>query len=180
MSEVKVDFSQAFSQIDKFAQFGVKQAAIELEKQVIREISEGRSPVKRAGGRFKKYSDSYKQQIKGEVTFRKINGRIVPIRPKKGSRLDNEITKLKNGKVSPVNLKLSGDLLRSVFSTPITRNKIRFGFDNFLADIHNRQGAGKSKVVRRMLPTKPGETFTDNILIAVGIRLKRLANRVFR
>ena len=156
MAKVKVDFSEALAQIDKFTTLGARVAGAEFEKQIVREISEGRSPVKRTGGRYAPYSASYKLAID--------KGRYSNFNKRK----------------RPVNLILSGKLLKSIFSRPIGKNKIVIGFDNFLADIHNRQGAGKSKVVRRMLPTNEGETFTDSIFFAVGSRLKKIANRVFK
>lgn len=156
MSKVRVDLSQAVKQLNEFNNAGIKQAAVELEKQIIKEISQGRSPVKQANPRrFQRYSDSYRKAIK---------------KNRYGS------TK----RVSPVNLKLTGKLLKSLFSRPIGSNRIRIGFDNKLADIHNRRGAGKSGVVRRMLPTRAGETFTDSIFKSVLARLDKIANRVFK
>lgn len=155
MAKVKVDFGDAVRQITSFSNNGIRVVGAELEKQVVKEISEGRSPVK-SKGRFFKYSASYRRAID--------RGRYSDFNKRK----------------RPVNLKLSGQLLNSIFSRPIGRNKLLLGFDNKLADIHNRQGAGKPKVVRRMLPTKEGETFTDTILFAVGVRLNRLANRIFK
>ena len=153
MSKVRVDLSQAVRDLNKFSNAGIRQAAVELEKQIIKEIEGGRSPVK-AKGRFQRYSDSYRQQIRKN--------------------------RFSNKRPSPVNLRLTGKLMKSLFIKAVGTNKIRIGFDNFLADIHNRQGAGKSKTVRRMLPTEIGETFTDNIFKAVLARLNKIAGRVFR
>lgn len=156
MASVKVNFQEGLNQIREFSEKGAKATGEILKEEVVREISEGRSPVKRAGGRFAAYSQSYKKAIdKGRYT---------------------QFNKRKR----PVNLRLSGQLLRSVFVDRLSRTKIRLGFADQLADIHNRQGAGKSKVVRRMLPTNEGETFTDTILFAVGTRLRRIANKVFK
>lgn len=156
LSSVKVDFSEGFKQIRKFSSLGTSMAAEVLKEEVVKEISEGRSPVKRAGGRFRAYSASYKKAID--------KGRY------------NQFNKRKR----PVNLRLSGKLLESIYTEPISKTKFRLGFRDSLAKIHNSLGAGKSKVVRRMLPTKQGETFTDNILFEVGTRLRRIAKRVFR
>ena len=156
MAKVKVDFSQGLGQIKQFSSQGVRVAGEELQKQVVREISEGRSPVKRAGGRFQGYSQSYKKAI------------------------DKGRYKQFNKRKRPVNLKLSGQLLKSIFVIPKGANRIILGFNNRLADIHNRQGAGRSKVVRRMLPTNEGETFTDNVVLAVGRRLRKVADRIFK
>ncbi len=156
MSKVKVDFSEGFGRIKELATKGARVAADALQEEIIREISEGRSPVAKTPRRLVKYSNSYRNAIdKGRYT--KFNKRK-----------------------RPVNLKLSGKLHESIFAKPIGKTRIRLGFNNFLADIHNRQGAGRSKTVRRMLPTNPGENFTNNILIAVGIKLRRLANQILR
>ena len=156
LSKVKVDFSEGFAQIKKFTEVGARSAAEVLKEEIVKDISRGISPVKRAGGRFKPYSTTYKKAIdRGQ--YRQFNKRK-----------------------RPVNLRLSGELMKSIYSEVISRNKIRIGFNNFLADIHNRQGAGKSRVVRRMLPTNQGETFTDNILFAVGTKLRRIAKKIFR
>jgi hypothetical protein len=156
LASVKVDFREGFKAISKFGEQGTKAAALELKNQVVKEISEGRSPVARAGGRFQKYSDSYQNAI-DKGYYSKFNKRK-----------------------RPVNLRLSGRLLKSIYTRTLDKNRVRIGFADQLADIHNRQGAGKSKVVRRMLPTNEGEKFTNTILFAVGVRLKRIARRLFK
>ena len=50
------------------------------------------------------------------------------------------------------------------------------GFSNFLADIHNRLGASKKKVIRRMLPTNKGETFNLNIRVSDALLIGYLTN----
>lgn len=156
MSKVRVDLSDAVNQLNQFSNAGIKLAANEIEKKIISEIEAGRSPVKNVKRRFPRYSDSYRKTIK------KSRGIFASKR------------------VSPVNLKLTGKLLQSIFSRSVGSSKVQIGFDNFLADIHNREGAGKSRIVRRMLPTNPGETFTDNIFKAVLARLDRFGRRIFR
>jgi hypothetical protein len=156
MAKVKVDFKDGFGKIKQFSQLGAKTAADELKKEVVESISRGVSPVKRSGGRYKKYSTSYRQAI------------------------DNGYYSEFNKRKRPVNLRLSGDLLKSIYTRLISKTRIEIGFNDELADIHNRQGAGKSKTVRRMLPTEEGETFTDSILLAVGTKLRRIAKRIFR
>ena len=153
MSKVRVDLSDAIKDLNQFNNAGIKAAANELQVRVVEEIEQGRSPVARQG-RFTRYSESYRKAIR--------KGRYP------------------NKRVAPVNLKLTGKLLRSFFVTPLGTNRVRIGFDNFLADIHNRQGAGKSKTVRRMLPTEVGETFSNTIFESVLNRLNKIANRVFR
>ena len=71
----------------------------------------------------------------------------------------------KGGRRSPVDMTLSGDMLQSLGTqSTANKNNYRLLFRQATpADYHNRQGAGKSKVIRRLLPTKNGERF------AVGI-----------
>lgn len=156
LSKVKVDLSDAFKDFKSFKDAGIRIIETELKDEIIREISEGRSPVKKAGGRFKKYSVSYSKAID--------KGRYSQFNKRK----------------RPVNLRLSGKLLRSIFSRKKNGSTLIIGFNNFLADIHNRQGAGKSRAVRRMLPTERGETFTDSIIFALGVKLRRAAKKFFR
>lgn len=142
-----------------------------LDQELVKTIAQGRSPV-RGEGRFKRYSDSYRKQIKNEAAFFKKGGKTIGVTTEnlkgRDARLRKNWIKNFNGdripegkKVSPVNLKLSGKLHASYFSA-IKRFIVTIGFDNVLADIHNRLGAGKSRVVRRMLPGK-GEKFNANI-----------------
>ncbi len=158
MAKVKVSIDQ-----DKFDEF-VKRAGIFVSKSykrdIIADIEKGISPVQARGffgrgGRYKKYSKSYREQIK-EGRFSEFNKRP-----------------------SPPNLKLSGELLRSLQVVP-DKNRIMISFNNFLADIHNRLGAGKSKVVRRMLPTGPNETFNKRISLNALRVLKKVAKTIFR
>lgn len=201
MSKVRVDLRKAVEDLNQFSNAGIKLAATELEKKVISEIEAGRSPVKQAPRRFPRYSESYRNAIKGKAGYFTKNGKTIAIetvsnkdlrsmRASSGARKQNRRNKefikklnknLEGKKVSPVNLKVSGKLLKSIFSRPVGSNKVSIGFDNFLADIHNRQGAGGNpKAVRRMLPTNEGETFSDNIFRAVLARLDRFAKKVFR
>jgi len=93
-----------------------------IKEDVLRRIKRGSSPV--AGeGKYQKYSDSYKKQIKY----------------------------IKNKNVRPVNLKVTGKMLDS-FKIKKLRKGISFIFTDPKAIYHDELGAGKSKVIRRMLP----------------------------
>ena len=96
-------------------------------------LTTGKSPVERAGystnptGRkYKKYSDSYKDQIR--------KGRV-------------------RGKssVTPVNLKATGKMRRSLKGRPTLKGILLF-YTSPIAKYHNDLGAGRSKVVRQILP----------------------------
>ena len=105
-----------------------------------KEILKGISPV-RGQGKYRKYSRSYRDQIlKNKLPF-----------PKKRS---------------PVNLRLSGQMLKSIF-TKFNKAGFIIGFKSSLADIHNRQGAGKSRIIRRILPNKSGEEFNKSIQVDI-------------
>ena len=126
-----------------------------LKRLIIDEsIAKGISPVK-GKRRYKAYSRSYRDQIRA--------GRYRRFRKS----------------VRPVNLKLSGELHKSFFVS-FKNNRIVIGFKNKLADIHNRLGAGKSKVVRRMLPTRPKEEFNRRISKGIRDELKDIISKVLR
>lgn len=133
--KVKKDTKDLENLIPQVRKAFLKSAEKNIGRLIVDEtISVGLSPVQ-GEGKFKRYSESYKDAIKA--------GRY------------------KGKSISPVNLKLSGDLLDSFF-TKASGNKLVIGFKNKLADIHTRQGAGKSKVKRKMLPLE-GESLKTSI-----------------
>ncbi len=138
MAKVKLRLN--FKDIVPTIQKGLKKAAFDALVLLIRaQIRKGISPVEKIG-RFTKYSDSYRSAIK------------------KGY---GEAEK-KNKQVSPVNMTLDGEMLESLSSEPKGEG-VRLFFEDKKASFHNDQGAGKSKTIRRLLPTEPGEQFTTNI-----------------
>lgn len=69
-----------------------------------------------------------------------------------------------NKKKSPVNLYATGEMMDSLNLTAQgARNYALIGFTDKKAKYHNDLGAGKSKVIRRLLPTGTGEKFIPNI-----------------
>lgn len=140
-----------------------------IKDLIVSTIKKGISPVnqktaieKNTGGksRYQKYSKSYIDQMNNKVAFRKIDGRIVPITGTKDFIEDlNE--HLKDKKQTPRNLELTGKMLKSI-KTRKAKNYVRVWFSDEKAKYHNEEGAGKSKVIRRMLP-KDGEEFSRNI-----------------
>lgn len=134
--------------IDVARQEYLIKAAIFLEEQIPKQMDKGKSPVR--GGRWDKpYSDSYKKAI--------------------------QRAEIPGKSVSPVNLRVSGQLHDSL-RVQVLAKKLIVKFTDFLADIHNKQGAGKSKAIRRMLPTESGETW--NATITRG--LNKIANKTAR
>lgn len=125
-----------------------------LEKEIVdRSIKKGISPVK-GQRRFQKYSNSYRRSIK--------DGRI----------------KGKN-KISPVNMIVTGTMLKSFFVRPF-RNGVKIGFLDPLAVIHNDLGASVRKVIRRLLPTKPNEEFNRSIFINLRRTLRKIIRQETR
>lgn len=123
-----------------------------IKDEIVKSILAGKSPVAKGGTdpkgssgklRYKEYSDSYKKQMgKG---------------------------KLGQKKQSPRNLKVTGKMLKSIKVRKLS-DGVRVWFSDEKAKYHDKLGAGKSKILRRMLPNaKKGEDFN------AGIR-KRLVN----
>jgi len=118
-----------------------------LEKQIISDINRGVSPVK--GNRFPKYSVSYKNAIK--------KGRY----PGKS--------------IAPVNLTLTGKMLKSLklkLKDNLSVMTISVMFSDKKAKYHDIEGAGKSKVIRRMLP-KSGEEFNARTMKLIRDEIKK-------
>ena len=115
-------------------------------------ISSGNSPVK-GYKRFQDYSPSYKNAIR--------KGRY--------SRYSK--------RQRPVNLTLSGKMLRS-FISRMTKTGFSVYFTSELAKYHNVEGAGRSKVIRRILPTG-NEKFKRAIMSNLEKDLKYRATRTF-
>ena len=149
---VKVNTKSLERRLKKAQDAMIRNVQRELPKLIIDDIEKGISPVK-SKGRLQKYSDSYRNAIK------------------KGY--------IKNKKIRPVNLKLSGDMLRSIFSRT-NANKLTVGFDSEVATYHNRLGTGKSKTKRRMLPTEKGERFNRKITLSLGELIKDTIQKIFR
>lgn len=117
-----------------------------ITRLIVATIKKGISPVnqksaepKNTGGksRYQKYSESYIKQMGT------------------GSGA------LQSKKQTPRNLELTGKMLKSI-RTRKAKNYVRVWFSDEKAKYHNEEGAGKSKVIRRMLP-KDNEEFSRNI-----------------
>lgn len=128
-----------------------------FRKAMLADMNKSISPVKGAG-KWVKYSDSYITAVKGFL----------------GQAWGKDI--------SPVNLKLSGELHNSlkVYGIGLLSKTyvLRISFNDFLADIHNRRGASKKKVIRRLLPTNNGEEFNYGLTRILLNSLKDAVARV--
>jgi len=170
-----------------------------LPRAIFSSISKGKSPVKGVG-RFVKYSDSYRSQIKNNLTFYTKNGRAIPVskgnfdyeysfdeqynRKKKKARSQSnrdEASKrkfikennahLKGKKVSPVNLKVSGELIKSLSAKVSPSGNVKIEFTDEKAKYHNE---GTDKIPRRaMLPTESGEKFARSITLRLQEIIRR-------
>lgn len=150
----------------------------EVKKAILRDITKGISPVE-GFGKFKKYSDSYKDVILGKGMFRKVGGRTVFFEGVRDEQLLSASSPKK--KRSPVTLRVTGQLHNALKVFTIRNfSKLVFDWRDFLADIHNRRGAGKKKVVRRMLPTERGESFNKEILGTIISKLEQSAKRIVK
>jgi hypothetical protein len=128
-----------------------------FRKAILADMNKSISPVK-GKGKWVKYSESYIKQIKGELGFFTKDNKVIPV-----TNPQINLGQLWDKQVSPVNLKLSGELHNSlkVFGVGLLSKVyvLRVQFNDFLADIHNRRGASKKKVIRRLLPTESNEEF---------------------
>jgi len=145
---------------------------------ILSSMSKGRSPVLK--GRWDKpYSKSYKDAIKGKVTFRTVNGRVIPISgPDPGVLIFGK-------KVRPVNLKLSGQLWNTLRVKSSGTGKLKAQFKDKIADFHNRLGIPSPATpkrkggvsIRRMLPTFAKEEFNRDIQKRVQRLLERIVKK---
>lgn len=154
---------------------------LELEKTITPEIIEtlesGNSPIK--AGKQARYSLSYLEAITGKkVTSSKDdNGKEKIKYGKKKNTRDDSIganTPLGGGKTtnslqsrygklkSPVNLKLTGELHKSIDTRP-TKDGLEVYFKDEKAEWHNDGVAENNLPARRLLPNKSGEEFNYNI-----------------
>ena len=166
---IKTDFGLS-KNLNKIRRSFKRQSCPLYEKTIKRDIAAGVSPV-RGQRLFKKYSQSYKDGIRGKVKFRTINGRVIP--------MAGPDPRLKGKALSPVNLKLTGKMMRSLFCR-VNGNRTNIGFKSKIADFHNRLGIPRKSginIVRRMLPTNRGEDFNRSIEIAIQRLLDTIVRR---
>lgn len=158
-----------------------KKALVPIKKAIIQDMIIGVSPV-RSVGNWVKYSQSYKDVISGKATFRKGKTGKLYVTNEKDEEFFRKSSPTKL--ISPVNLRHSGGLHKSLYTRTFGGVKQRFrliiGFASFLADIHNNRGAGKSKVVRRMLPTERGEKFNRRITSSIVDELNKAVKTIVK
>lgn len=179
MFKVKVKFDTP--DIKRMLSFVRKEFAKEAPRVITRaitsDITSGVSPVL-GKGRYPKYSESYKAQIKGEAAFltnSKGNVFAITTKGKRGFTKEknkifievlNEHLKINGKRLAPVNLKVTGKMIKSLFARVRGSFSSKFSmfvaFADDVAEFHNNRGAG-GKTVRRVLPTNIGEKFNSKI-----------------
>jgi hypothetical protein len=151
--KIKVDTSKLKANYDKFKKEAIRDIHRNIGGYILGNIAASLSPVE-GFRKFQKYSDLYLKEIKRSRGFGVGKSR------------------------SPVNLYLSGQLIKS-FKAVIKGDRVNIRFDNEKFVYHNNEGAGKSKVKRRMLPTEQGEKFNKQITISIKESLSRLIQKIF-
>lgn len=125
-----------------------------LAAEIVQQIQSGTSPVK-GQGRFKDYSDSYKDTIERQEGV---------VKGTDGSFWTEK-------KVRPVNLTVSGETLKSI-QVKVVGDEIQVDFAAKSAAWHN---GGNPKIPRRaILPTLPGEEFSTTLSRFLLDRAKRI------
>lgn len=104
------------------------------------------------------------QTVENEIIITILNGQS-PVKGKRFQKYSKRYAdKEKGGQLKPVNMHLSGDMLDSL-ELKKSGSGVSIEFKSSIAKFHDILGAGKSKVIRRLLPkTSKGETFKENIL----------------
>jgi hypothetical protein len=190
---------------------------IDIVSIILDLIKKGISPVFGAAARFKSYSVNYVKQIKGQIAFwTRPNGTVGALEPLKLKELksyraspearkenkenekwvkDRSTKYFKGKKVSPVNLKVSGEMHKGLVydeKTGILTAQTLVDGEN-LWTIHNDGVPEKNIPERRLLPNRTGERFnrridqkiTEALLIALKLdsksksKIKRFASVKF-
>ena len=139
MAKVKIDIGGLRRRLKTIQKEWQKEASRTakpiLKKAIIDEhILRGKSPVQ-GGGRFEKYSIAYRNQIRNRLaSFGK--------------------------RVTPVNLKLSGQMLSTFFVKKVSKG-VEVGFSDDIAEYHNNGDGNLPE--RRLLPTRTAERFNRDI-----------------
>jgi hypothetical protein len=198
---IKINTKELEKKALKFRKEALKVIAVNIGVAIKNQIKIGKSPVKGFGS-FAKYSSSYISQIKMQKAFMstKRGGLIVLEKLSKKELMSYRASKQaiqhneemgdlirflnkplldNNKKRSPVNLKVTGDLINS-FKAKILPDRVRIRFDNEKFVYHNNEGVGKSKIKRRMLPTESGEKFNLAIMTTLKESLTFLIQKIFK
>lgn len=163
----------------------VNRLQVPLKLAIIKDILRGVSPV--LGKKFPKYSKSYKASIRGKVMFFTVSGgggakKVIAIKAGRGETLPT-LPHAMGKNLSPVNLKLSDQMLNSMKVRKLgfgASTKLEIIFEDEVAIFHNKLGAGKSKTIRRLLPTELNERFNRRISRLTITLLNRSVSRTLK
>ena len=123
----------------------------EIEDVIVDRIRSGKSPVK--GKRFKDYSTQYSKRFKG--------GRARPV-DMTGPPPDG------------------GKMIRSLTVRQRRQGQVIIEFKSQTAVWHDQEGAGRSKVIRRLLPSNRGEEFDSTTSRIINAILRRAVRKGVR
>lgn len=136
----------------RFVNGYIKTSIRDFIEKGISPVKQRTAKIKNTGGknRFVKYSTGYADAFgKGELS---------------------------NKKKRPINLKVTGKLLNSL-KTRLSKNGLTIFFSDEKAKYHNDQGAGRSKVIRRILP-RDGEQWAVEIEKQITKSLSKAIKKV--
>lgn len=177
--------------------FKLEVGRIGIVKLILDIISKGIIAVEGFGARYQQYSETYKKQIKGEMAFfTNKGGKAVAVEAvskkdfesMRGSRtafwqneankeyIAEQAKKFKGKRVSPVNLKLTGEMHGSLDYSPKT-GVLKADSEKW---VWHNEGMGNLPV-RRLLPNKEGERFnrriqqkiTEALAKAIGVETRK-------
>jgi hypothetical protein len=142
-----------------------------LIDEIVRLIRKGVSPVNKEG-RFKRYSQSYRDAIDGKVRFwTSKTGQVIAAKPPRRERFELGFGEGK--KKSPVSMTRSGKMLRSL-TARLSGKSVFLVFDDKKAVYHDM---GTEKMPARRLLPRDGERFTDRLTQVVVRALRKAVRR---
>jgi hypothetical protein len=103
---------------------------------------------------------------------------ISPVAGKKFKQYSNSYAELK-GKKAPVDMTVTGDMLDSL-EVKVDSEKLVVEFTSPIAKYHDIDGAGKSKIIRRLLPKQGSERFRSDIVKAIKEFVTKAIDRVVK
>ena len=104
----------------------------------------------------KNFSRDLKASIGDKIVERILSGKS-PVKGKRFKQYSTEYAK-KKGRRAPVDMLVSGKMLESIVVKQNRIGQVIISFKDGIAKFHDIMGAGKSKVIRRLLP-RTGEAF---------------------
>ena len=128
----------------------------------------------------KNISKAEKSEIETEIIATILSGQS-PVEGKKFKPYSRDYAKrFKNGERLPVDMNQTGKMLDSLKVSQIRgKTGISIEFDSQIAIYHDRTGAGRSRVIRRLLP-RTREKFIGSIQKVINAFFKRNVRKSVR